>query len=126
MLREVSQLVKQMPNLFLHWRLQWDYYFKAPIKEYSWPRHQLSLNCFNACGRRAIRLLSTSWSVLYNELHRIASRQMRAERDNHTLQTTALVHDEHGFAGKLPLSSVHSDGAIRQADRLQPNLYIDV
>ena len=33
--------------------------------------------------------------TLYQELHRIASRQMRAERSNHTLQPTALVHEAY-------------------------------
>jgi RNA polymerase sigma-70 factor (ECF subfamily) len=34
-------------------------------------------------------------TVLYDELHRIASRHMRAERPGHTLQTTALVHETY-------------------------------
>jgi RNA polymerase sigma-70 factor, ECF subfamily len=33
--------------------------------------------------------------TLYNELHRIASRQLRAERPNHTLQPTALIHEAY-------------------------------
>lgn len=33
--------------------------------------------------------------TLYNELHRIASRQLRGERPNHTLQPTALVHEAY-------------------------------
>jgi RNA polymerase sigma factor (TIGR02999 family) len=43
--------------------------------------------------------------TLYNELHRIASRHLRAERPNHTLQPTALVHEAY-----LKLF----DGAARQ------------
>lgn len=31
--------------------------------------------------------------LVYRELHRIAARAMRGERDGHTLQTTALVHE---------------------------------
>jgi len=31
--------------------------------------------------------------LVYRELHRIASREMRRERREHTLQTTALVHE---------------------------------
>lgn len=31
--------------------------------------------------------------LVYGELHRMAARQMRAERDDHTLSTTALVHE---------------------------------
>ncbi|MFN0177383.1 MAG: sigma-70 family RNA polymerase sigma factor [Gemmatimonadales bacterium] len=31
--------------------------------------------------------------LIYAELHRMAERQMRGERDEHTLQPTALVHE---------------------------------
>jgi RNA polymerase sigma factor (TIGR02999 family) len=31
--------------------------------------------------------------LVYRELHRMASREMRRERGKHTLQTTALVHE---------------------------------
>lgn len=34
-------------------------------------------------------------AVLYDELHRIASRHLRGERNSHTLQTTALVHEAY-------------------------------
>jgi RNA polymerase sigma factor (TIGR02999 family) len=33
--------------------------------------------------------------VVYGELHRLASAQMRHERADHTLQTTALVHEAY-------------------------------
>lgn len=33
--------------------------------------------------------------ALYEELHRIASRHLRGERPNHTLQPTALVHEAY-------------------------------
>jgi RNA polymerase sigma factor (TIGR02999 family) len=33
--------------------------------------------------------------VVYDELHRLASRAMRGERPDHTLQTTALVHEAY-------------------------------
>jgi RNA polymerase sigma factor (TIGR02999 family) len=33
--------------------------------------------------------------ALYEELHRIASRHLRGERSNHTLQPTALVHEAY-------------------------------
>ncbi|HET8550149.1 MAG TPA: sigma-70 family RNA polymerase sigma factor [Bryobacteraceae bacterium] len=32
-------------------------------------------------------------ALVYEELHRAAAREMRRERRNHTLQTTALVHE---------------------------------
>ncbi len=34
-------------------------------------------------------------AALYEELHRIAARQLRAERPSHTLQATALVHEAY-------------------------------
>src|SRR5215213_3679340 len=33
--------------------------------------------------------------VIYSELHRIAKRYMSRERENHTLQTTALVNEAY-------------------------------
>src|SRR5215471_14961149 len=33
--------------------------------------------------------------LVYRELHRIASREMRRERGDHTLQATALVHEAY-------------------------------
>ena len=39
--------------------------------------------------------LSALTPALYDELHRIASRHLRGERPNHTLQPTALVHEAY-------------------------------
>lgn len=56
-------------------------------------------------------------TVLYGELHRLAARRLRAERDGHTLQTTALVHEAYlklaggsqsGFADRAHFLSVAS------------------
>src|SRR5437763_9375764 len=33
--------------------------------------------------------------MVYGEMHRIAARQMRRERGEHTLQATALVHETY-------------------------------
>lgn len=33
--------------------------------------------------------------LVYDELHKLASRYLRRERSNHTLQTTALVHEAY-------------------------------
>ena len=38
-------------------------------------------------------VLNELMTELYGELHRIASRHLQSERANHTLQTTALVHE---------------------------------
>ncbi len=37
--------------------------------------------------------LNELMTALYDELRRIAARHLQAERSNHTLQTTALVHE---------------------------------
>ncbi len=34
-------------------------------------------------------------AALYDELHRIAARQLRGERPDHTLETTGLVHEAY-------------------------------
>ena len=39
------------------------------------------------------RALDQLTPLVYDELHRLASRQMRGERAGHLLQTTALVHE---------------------------------
>jgi RNA polymerase sigma factor (TIGR02999 family) len=55
--------------------------------------------------------------VLYGELHRIAARHLRGERPEHTLQTTALVHEaylklvgnsQRGFADRVHFLAVTS------------------
>lgn len=56
-------------------------------------------------------------AVQYEELHRIASRQLRTERPGHTLQATALVHEaflklsgegSHDFADRAHFLAVAS------------------
>lgn len=48
---------------------------------------------------------------LYDELHELARREMAAERSNHTLQPTALVHEAYlRLAGS-------ADGAFADRDR---------
>lgn len=58
-------------------------------------------------GPKEITRLLTEWSegneraldqllpLVYDELHRLASRYMRHERPGHTLQSTALVHEAY-------------------------------
>lgn len=43
-------------------------------------------------GREAV---DTLYPIVYNELQRIAHAMLRHERDGHTLQTTALVHEAY-------------------------------
>lgn len=38
-------------------------------------------------------VLERLMSLVYHDLHRLAERQMAGEREDHTLQTTALVHE---------------------------------
>lgn len=54
-------------------------------------------------------------AALYEELHRIAARQLRGDRPCHTLQTTALLHEaylklagdkERGFADRVHFLAV--------------------
>jgi len=59
----------------------------------------------NACSPNQISHLLQAWSggnraalddllpLVYDELHRQAHRFLRRERQNHTLQTTALIHE---------------------------------
>lgn len=56
-------------------------------------------------------------AAMYDELHRIAARQLRGERPSHTLQTTALVHEaylkligdkQRGFADRVHFLAVAS------------------
>jgi RNA polymerase sigma-70 factor (ECF subfamily) len=48
--------------------------------------------------------------LVYAELHRLASRYMRSERSDHTLQPTALVHEVYPrlFGGEKPVSLKNS------------------
>ncbi len=39
------------------------------------------------------KFLDELFPLLYEELHQMAEKHMRSERANHTLQTTALVHE---------------------------------
>src|SRR5262245_18015068 len=66
--------------------------------------------------------LSELTPVLYEELHKIASRHLRAERANHTLQATALANEAYlklfGSQGRQFADRVHflavASRAIRQ------------
>jgi len=46
-------------------------------------------------GSRGPAAIDRLMSILYDELRRIASRQLRKERPDHTLETTALVHEAY-------------------------------
>lgn len=46
-------------------------------------------------GSRGPAAVDRLMSILYDELRRIARRQLRGERADHTLETTALVHEAY-------------------------------
>jgi RNA polymerase sigma factor (TIGR02999 family) len=46
-------------------------------------------------GSRGPAAIDRLMSILYDELRRIARRQLRAERPDHTLESTALVHEAY-------------------------------
>lgn len=46
--------------------------------------------------------------VMYNELRRLAHAQLRRERPNHTLQTTALVHEAYLRLAELKKLSIEN------------------
>ena len=48
-----------------------------------------------AFGEGAREALDRVFQIIYDELRRIARRQLRSERDSHTLTTTALVHEAY-------------------------------
>src|SRR5215472_15958579 len=54
--------------------------------------------------------LSQLVALLYDELRRIAARQLRGQRPDHTLQTTALVHEAY-----LKLVGAHDRGFADRA-----------
>jgi RNA polymerase sigma factor (TIGR02999 family) len=49
----------------------------------------------SAIGRGDSEAVERLFPVIYDELHRIASRFMQQERRDHTLQPTALVHEAY-------------------------------
>ncbi|HKA21296.1 MAG TPA: sigma-70 family RNA polymerase sigma factor [Blastocatellia bacterium] len=52
---------------------------------------ELLVDCTNGDHEALDKLIP----VVYEELHRLASHYLRRERANHTLQTTALVHEAY-------------------------------
>ncbi|MEP6703859.1 MAG: sigma-70 family RNA polymerase sigma factor, partial [Acidobacteriota bacterium] len=58
------------------------------------PSHQITamLREWGGGDREALEKLMP---LVYNELHKQAARYLRRERPNHTLQTTALIHEAY-------------------------------
>lgn len=65
-------------------------------------------------------------STLYSELHRVASRQLRGERTDHTLQTTALVHEVYlKLAGSREFGFNDKAHFLRVASRVMRQVLVD-
>jgi RNA polymerase sigma factor (TIGR02999 family) len=47
------------------------------------------------CGSGNTQALNDLLPIVYDELHRIARYHLRQQRPNHTLQTTALIHEAY-------------------------------
>jgi RNA polymerase sigma factor (TIGR02999 family) len=64
--------------------------------------------------------------LVYEELHRIASREMRHEREGHTLQTTALVHEAYlKLAGSQSLEIQNRGHFFAVASRQMRRILVD-
>jgi RNA polymerase sigma-70 factor, ECF subfamily len=64
--------------------------------------------------------------VVYEELRRVASRQMAGERASHTLQTTALIHEVYVRLVDVPGASVRSRAHFfAMCARLMRNVLVD-
>jgi RNA polymerase sigma-70 factor (ECF subfamily) len=64
--------------------------------------------------------------VVYEELRRVASRQMAGERESHTLQTTALIHEVYVRLVDVPGASVRNRAHFfAMCARLMRNVLVD-
>jgi RNA polymerase sigma factor (TIGR02999 family) len=64
--------------------------------------------------------------LLYQELHRVARRQMRNERSADTLQSTALVHEVYlRLVGQAPGSIENRQHFVGIASRLMRQILVD-
>jgi RNA polymerase sigma-70 factor, ECF subfamily len=65
-------------------------------------------------------------SVVYQQLHRIASRELRAEGPGHTLQTTALINEAYmRLAGSAPLDIQSRGHFFALASQLMRHVLVD-
>jgi RNA polymerase sigma factor (TIGR02999 family) len=64
--------------------------------------------------------------LLYQELHRVARRQMRNERSADTLQSTALVHEAYlRLVDQVPASIENRQHFVGIASRLMRQILVD-
>jgi len=78
---------------------------------------------YSAADESALNLAVTS---LYHELHRIATGKLQGERCEHTLQTTALVHEAYlKLAGSSQRSYVNRVHFLSVASRVMRQVLVD-
>ncbi len=64
--------------------------------------------------------------LVYDELRRVARRHLRAEREGHTLQTTALIHEAYlRLAHQGPRELEHRGQFIALASHLMRQILVD-
>ena len=64
--------------------------------------------------------------VVYEELRRVAKRQMASERPSHTLQTTALIHEVYVRLVDVPSASIRNRAHFfAMCARLMRNVLVD-
>jgi RNA polymerase sigma-70 factor (ECF subfamily) len=83
---------------------------------------QLLIDCANGDQAAPAKL----FPLVYDELHRLASSYMRRERRDHTLQTTALVHEAYlRLAGQQNLKWQSRAHFFAVAAQVMRNILID-
>jgi len=84
------------------------------------PGHELTALLSQASGGN-VDALNRLFPFVYDELRRVANRQLRGEREGHTLNTTALVHEAYvRLAGQSRVewqNRAHFYGVAAQAMR---------
>jgi RNA polymerase sigma factor (TIGR02999 family) len=79
-----------------------------------------------AWGRGEDEALQQLIPVVYEELRKIARRQMAGERASHTLQTTALIHEVYVRLVDVPSTSVRNRAHfLALCARLMRNVLVD-
>ena len=73
------------------WNSTFEWQAKKPLETISLEVTQLLLAYNNGDDQALERL----FPLVYDELRRLAGRYLKKERDNHTLQATALVHEAY-------------------------------
>ena len=64
--------------------------------------------------------------LIYEQLHRVARQHLRKQRANHTLQTTALIHEAYlRLAGGAAVSVRDRNHFVALASRLMRQVLVD-